>query len=211
MQLWRRPVGPGWSSFAVQDGRFYTQEQRGDDEIVACHDVATGKQVWRHVDRARFWESNAGPGPRATPTLSNGRVYTQGGTGIVNVLDAATGNVVWSHNAVTDTGTKVPAWGIAGSPLVVNDMVVVAAAGNLVAYDLASGKPRWTGPRRKNWLQFTPIIDHQRSPSDRAVALKRRDQCGTGGRQVALGACVAGRADRAAGSHGKWRCPDQRE
>jgi outer membrane protein assembly factor BamB len=146
VQLWRRPVGPGWSSFAVHEGRFYTQEQRGDDEVVACHDVATGKLVWRHLDRARFWESNAGPGPRATPTLNNGRVYTQGGTGIVNVLDAATGNVVWSRNAVTDTGAKVPAWGIAGSPLVVNDIVVVAAAGNLIAYDLGSGKPRWTGP-----------------------------------------------------------------
>ena len=146
VQLWRRPVGPGWSSFAVHDGRFYTQEQRGDDEIVACHDVATGKLVWRHLDRARFWESNAGPGPRATPTLSNGRVYTQGGTGIVNVLDAANGDVVWTRNAVSDTGAKVPAWGIAGSPLIVNDIVVVAAAGNLVAYDLASGKPRWTGP-----------------------------------------------------------------
>lgn len=146
VQLWRRPVGPGWSSFAVHDGRFYTQEQRGDDESVACYDVATGKLVWRHLDRARFWESNAGPGPRATPTLSNGRVYTQGGTGIVNVLDAANGDVVWSRNAVSDTGAKVPGWGIAGSPLVVNDIVVVAAAGNLVAYDLASGKPRWTGP-----------------------------------------------------------------
>jgi outer membrane protein assembly factor BamB len=146
VQLWRRPVGPGWSSFAVQNDRFYTQEQRGDDEIVACYEVATGKLVWRHRDRARFWESNAGPGPRATPALSNRRVYTQGGTGIVNVLDAATGDVVWSRNAVTDTGAKVPAWGIAGSPLVVNDMVVVAAAGNLIAYDLASGKPRWTGP-----------------------------------------------------------------
>ena len=146
VQLWRRPVGPAWSSFAVHDGRFYTQEQRGEDEIVACHDVATGKLVWRHLDRARFWESNGGPGPRATPTLSNGPVYSQGGTGIVIVLDAATGDVVWSRNSVTDTGAKVPAWGIAGSPLVVNDIVVVAAAGNLVAYDLVSGKPRWTGP-----------------------------------------------------------------
>jgi outer membrane protein assembly factor BamB len=146
VELWRRPVGPAWSSFAVHNGRFYTQEQRGDDEIVACHDVTTGKPVWTHRDKARFWESNAGPGPRATPTLSNGRVYTQGGTGIVNVLDTDTGKVVWSRNAVTDTGAKIPGWGIAGSPLVVNDMVIVAAAGNLVAYDLASGKPRWVGP-----------------------------------------------------------------
>ena len=146
VQLWRRPVGPAWSSFAVYNGRLYTQEQRGEEEIVACHDLSTGKPVWKHSDRARFYESNAGPGPRATPTLSNGRVYTQGATGIVNVLDAATGAVVWTRNAVNDTGAKVPGWGIAGSPLVVNDLVIVAASGNLVAYDLASGKPRWQGP-----------------------------------------------------------------
>ena len=146
VELWRRPVGPAWSSFAVYDGRLYTQEQRGEEEIVVCHDVATGKPVWKHSDHARFWESNGGAGPRATPAFSNGRVYTQGGTGIVNALDATTGAVVWTRNAVNDTGAKIPGWGIAGSPLVVNDMVIVAASGSLVAYDLATGKPRWTGP-----------------------------------------------------------------
>ncbi len=148
VELWRRQIGPGWSSFAVHGGRLYTQEQRGNDEVVACHDVTTGKPIWRHRDQARFYESNAGAGPRATPTLSNGRVYTQGATGIVNVLDAATGAVVWTRNAVSDTEAKVPGWGIAASPLVVNDLVVVAAAGNLVAYELATGKPRWFGPRK---------------------------------------------------------------
>jgi len=145
-ELWRRPVGPAWSSFAVDNGRLYTQEQRGEEEIVACYDLGTGKPVWKHSDRARFYESNAGPGPRATPTLNNGRVYTQGATGIVNVLDAATGAVVWTRNAINDTGARIPGWGIAGSPLVINDLVIVAASGNLVAYDLASGKPRWQGP-----------------------------------------------------------------
>jgi outer membrane protein assembly factor BamB len=147
VEIWRRPIGPGWSSFAVRSGRLFTQEQRGDDEIVACYDVSTGKPVWRHSDAARFWESNAGPGPRATPTLSNGRVYTLGATGIMNVLDEGTGAVVWSRNAVSDTGAKIPGWGIAGSPLVVNDLVIVAASGNLVAYDLATGNPRWFGPK----------------------------------------------------------------
>jgi len=146
VQLWRQPIGPAWSSFAVQNGRFYTQEQRGEQEIVSCYDVNTGKAVWRHSDNARFYESNAGAGPRATPTLSNGRVYTQGATGIVNVLDATNGNVIWTRNSVNDTGAKIPGWGISGSPLVVNDLVIAVAAGNLVAYELESGKPRWLGP-----------------------------------------------------------------
>lgn len=146
VQIWRRPVGPAWSSFAVYNGRVYTQEQRGEEEDVACYDLTTGKPIWKHSDHARFYESNAGPGPRATPTLSNGRVYTQGATGIVNVLDATTGAVVWTRNSVSDTGAKVPGWGIAGSPVVVNDLVIVAASGSLVAYDLANGNPRWLGP-----------------------------------------------------------------
>ena len=146
VQIWRRPIGPGWSSFAVSGDVLYTQEQRGDDEVVACYKATTGQPVWVHRDKARFFESNAGAGPRATPTLSNGRVYTFGATGILNVLDAAKGNVVWSRNVSSDTGIKIPFWGFSGSPLVIGDMVIVAASGRLVAYDAANGKQRWLGP-----------------------------------------------------------------
>jgi outer membrane protein assembly factor BamB len=146
VQLWRRPIGPGWSSFAVHADLFYTQEQRGDDEIVACYKVSTGEPVWFHRDPVRFYESNGGAGPRATPTLSNGRVYAFGATGILNALDARSGAVVWSRNVASETSTEVPGWGFASSPLVIGDVVIVAADATLAAYDAATGQKRWVGP-----------------------------------------------------------------
>ena len=144
--LWRRPIGPGWSSFAVRGGLFYTQEQRGDEEIVSCYKLTTGEPVWRHLDAIRFWESNGGTGPRATPTIAGSRVYAMGATGILNALDAATGARAWSRNVAADADTTVPTWGFAGSPLVVGEIVIAAAGGRLAAYDAATGTLRWLGP-----------------------------------------------------------------
>jgi len=146
VELWRRPIGPGWSSFAVGGGLLYTQEQRGDEEVVASYDITTGRPVWTHRDRVRFFESNGGAGPRATPTLTEGRVYAFGATGILNALDARDGTVVWSRNVASDTSVEVPVWGFSSSPLAVGDVVIVAAAGQLVAYDRTRGDLRWRGP-----------------------------------------------------------------
>ncbi len=146
VEVWRRPVGPGWSSFAVRGDLLYTQEQRGEDEVVACYRASTGEPVWKHRDPARFWESNGGAGPRGTPALAGGRVYALGATGVLNALDASDGSVVWSRDAASDAGVKSPNWGFAGSPLVVGDTVVAAVSGTLVGYDLATGEPRWQGP-----------------------------------------------------------------
>src|SRR5688572_24127933 len=146
-ELWRRPIGPGSSSFAVRGDLLYTQEQRGNEEVVSCYRVSSGQPVWRHRDAVRFYESNGGAGPRGTPTLHEDRVYAVGATGILKVLDALSGKRVWTRNVAADTKREVPYWGIASSPLVVGDAVVVAAASTLAAYDIASGNLKWQGPR----------------------------------------------------------------
>jgi outer membrane protein assembly factor BamB len=144
--LWRKPVGPGCGSFAVKGDYFFTQEQRGENEAVTCYDIRTGNQVWIHSYKARFYEPHAGAGPRSTPAISGNTIVTMGATGIVNVLNAKDGKVSWTRNAAEDTGEKLPGWGYCGSPLVFNDMVIVAVSGRLAAYGLADGKPLWKGP-----------------------------------------------------------------
>jgi outer membrane protein assembly factor BamB len=145
--IWKRAIGPGWSSFAVSGDLVFTQEQRGDDEVVSCYRLSTGEPVWRHRDPVRFWEAEGGAGPRATPTVADGRVYAMGATGIVNALDAETGALIWSRNAPTDTEKTIPDWGIASSPVAFNGLVIVGIAGRLAAYDAATGAPRWLGAK----------------------------------------------------------------
>jgi outer membrane protein assembly factor BamB len=145
-ELWRRPVGPGCSSFAVHGELMFTQEQLGENEIVSCYDLDSGDPIWKYSYEARFWDSHAGAGPRSTPTLSEGRVYALGATGILTVLNMADGSLIWSRNAASETGIESREWGFASSPLVVNDVVIVALSGKLAAYDIQTGEPRWFGP-----------------------------------------------------------------
>jgi outer membrane protein assembly factor BamB len=145
---WRKRVGPAWSSLAIIGERLFTQEQRGEQEAVVCLDTNTGHELWAHEDAVRFWDGQAGAGPRATPTFVDGKLYTLGATGLLNCLDAASGKMLWQRDIVADTKAPLPMWGFASSPLVVDDVVIVFAGGSeskgLVAYRAASGEPQWT-------------------------------------------------------------------
>ncbi len=148
-ELWRRPIGAGWSAFAVSGRYAVTQEQRGDDEVVSCYDRLTGEPVWAHAARARHEDALGGPGPRATPTIADGRVYALGATGLLHALDLETGSALWSIDILEDSGANRPVYGVSGSPLVHGDQVVVLAGGasgrSLIAYDRATGERVWSG------------------------------------------------------------------
>jgi outer membrane protein assembly factor BamB len=151
--VWKRRIGPAWSSVVVVGDRLFTQEQRGPQEAVVCLDAANGRTLWSHEDAARHEDVQGGAGPRATPTFADGRLFALGATGILNCLDAETGQRKWSRDIAADAGTAIPMWGFSSSPLVAGNLVVVFAGGQaentLLAYRADSGQPAWSAPAGK--------------------------------------------------------------
>src|SRR5436190_5420563 len=145
-ELWRRPLGAAWSGFAVEGRRAVTQEQRGENEIDSCYDLLTGQPIWSHTDKSRYATTIAGEGPRATPTIFNGRVYTMGGAGELNCMDLESGKVLWHTNTLAANEAKLPEWGVACSPLVDERAVFVTAGGrnsSMVAFNKDTGAVLW--------------------------------------------------------------------
>jgi outer membrane protein assembly factor BamB len=147
--LWRQAIGEGWSGFAVVGPHAVTQEQRGDRELVTCYRRTTGELLWVHSDLTRHDDPLGGPGPRATPTIDRGRVFTLGGTGLLNALDLESGELLWSVDVLKDNSASAPPYGVAASPLVLGDLVIVPAGGpdggSLVAYGTETGERVWSG------------------------------------------------------------------
>jgi outer membrane protein assembly factor BamB len=145
-EIWRRSIGEGWSAFAVAGRIAVTQEQRGEEELVTAYDLASGERLWEHADAGRYETTIAGVGPRATPTIEEGRVYALGALGRLNALDLATGRALWSRDLAGELALKTPEWGRPSSPLVVDGLVVTAVGGRgraLVAFDAVDGELRW--------------------------------------------------------------------
>ena len=147
-ELWRHPVGPGWSSVCVVGDLLFTQEQRGEEELVVCYKASTGEQVWTHADEARYADGPSGPGPRGTPTFHNRQVFTLGARGLVNCLDAATGKPVWQTDLKDSIGAEPPNFGIAASPLIVGDKVIINLGSKtgprMLALDIGGGSTVWS-------------------------------------------------------------------
>ncbi len=154
-QLWRHPIGAGWSAFAAVNGFAVTMEQRGEREQVTCYAVASGQHHWSSDWNERF--SVMGVGPRSTPTIAGGRVYALGAWGHLVCLDGNTGTVIWKRELLRELGmhwsdeNQSVRFGRANSPLVTDKLVIVPGGGlrgkraSLLAFDSITGKPRWRG------------------------------------------------------------------
>lgn len=146
-KIWWQPVGGGYASFAIAENRAYTIEQRRDDEVVTAYDVQTGGELWAHKWQAKFDESLSGEGPRATPTYSDGKIYALGGRGEFRCLEATSGKLVWKHDIIIENAGEVLTYGIAASPLVVDDKVIVTTGGakerSVIAYNKTNGAVIW--------------------------------------------------------------------
>jgi outer membrane protein assembly factor BamB len=144
-------LGGGYSSLAIADGRLYTQDRQRDAERVICFDAASGQELWTHRYTASYSGLQRGydRGPRATPTVHDGRVYTIGATGIFLCLEAkpdGPAKVLWQHELPSEFNAQLPTWGLAGSPLIEGDHVIVQPGGKLgtlAAFDRRDGNLVW--------------------------------------------------------------------
>jgi len=146
-QLWKQPIGGGYTSFVAAGGRAFTIEQRRSQEVVAAYDLETGRELWTNSWDADFRESMGGDGPRATPTWHEGRLYALGALGELRCLDARSGKLLWNRNILSDNETGNLQWGMSAAPLVVDDKVIVLPGGrpgkSVVAYNKDTGAPVW--------------------------------------------------------------------
>lgn len=146
-QLWKQPIGEGWSGFSLVDFRAVTQEQRGQDELVTCYNLLDGSLLWYHADEARFEESMGGDGPRATPAIAGTTVYTMGATGIVNALNLSDGSLIWTRNIMEGASPLI--WGKSSSPLILaEENLLIVTGGNsggatVYALNLSTGDIVW--------------------------------------------------------------------
>jgi outer membrane protein assembly factor BamB len=174
--LWRVPVHGGFSGPAVADGRVYLtdyEKTAGDarpnpvvrnklqgKERVLCLSAADGKLLWKHEYDCPYNVSYPA-GPRCTPTVHGGKVYTLGAMGNLACLDAVKGDAVWSRDLKKDYGIPAPMWGFAGHPLVDGNRLICLAGGKgstVVAFDKDTGKELWKALTAKEPGYSSPVI-----------------------------------------------------
>jgi len=145
---WRVPVGAGYSGPSVYQGRVYLTDrvvEPKQQERVLCFDEATGKSLWQYEYDCEYAVGYPA-GPRASVECRDGRAFALGTMGHLHAFDTTDGKLLWKHDLNTEYQIEMPIWGIAASPLLVGDLVIVQIGGRgacLVAFDQATGTERW--------------------------------------------------------------------
>jgi outer membrane protein assembly factor BamB len=146
--LWQKAIGQGFSAPVVADHKLILFHRLGDKETIEALDANTGKQLWS-FDYPSHYQDDFGfdEGPRATPCIADGRVYTFGAEGMLTCLDFANGKKLWNVDTKKEFGARKGFFGIACSPLVEGNAVLLNVGGSdnssIIAFDKSSGKTRW--------------------------------------------------------------------
>lgn len=182
---WRAEVGGGYSGPTVAAGRVYVTDRLVEPdqvERVHCFAWQTGEVLWTHEYPCAYEKVSYRAGPRCSVLVDRGRAYSLGTMGDLLCLDAETGEVLWSKDLDADYSIQMPIWGLAASPVIEGDLLIVPVSGKqgyLVAFDVASGEEQWTAlDDRGNYS--APIVVDQ--------AGRRVVVCWTGDRIVGVDA-----------------------
>ena len=157
--VWTTNVGMGYSSMAVVNGRLYTMGNMNDEDTVYCLDAATGNIVWKYSYPARLGQY---PGPRATPLVDEGKVYTLSQKGHLYCFDAGSGRIIWNKHIQDDFVLSSPGWGFAGSPVIAGDRIILNAGKSGLALRKQDGEKIWSSDKLTRGGYATPVLfDHE--------------------------------------------------
>lgn len=146
-ELWRVPIGDGFSALSIVDDVIYTLDADTENEYAVSFDAKSGAERWR-VPIGKLFKNDYGDGPRSTPTVDGDRVYVLGSRGRLSALDAASGSTLWAVEAAEAFESKLPVWAFTSAPIVEGDLLIAEVGGSgaraVAAFGKHDGEVRWT-------------------------------------------------------------------
>ncbi|HEX5104844.1 MAG TPA: PQQ-binding-like beta-propeller repeat protein [Pirellulaceae bacterium] len=168
---WTAEIGAGYTSPTVAEGRVYLMDRLTkptSTERILCFDEETGRELWKVAYECEYGKIGYQAGPRAAVTIDGGKAYALGATGRMHCLNAATGEIVWQRDLERDYDIQMPIWGLAGSPLIVQDLVVLHIGGRggacIVALDKNSGKEAWKALDDRGQYTTPVLVEQAKTP-----------------------------------------------
>jgi len=142
--LWQKSIGTGFCSIAVSNGRAYTMGNIKDNDILYCFEADTGREVWKKSYPCPLFKKDHEGGPAATPTVNGDSVYTFSKNGDAIRFKTETGQIVWHKNLTKELRIEQPTWYFAGSPFVIDNLIILNAGTAGIALNKADGSVVWT-------------------------------------------------------------------